>query len=121
MYDLGSSIGTTVAGNSGAAGSTRSELYNPYAIQVTANSTMFILDATNYRVLRWQLGDPVGYVVAGGNGAGATFSTMGTSYGLFLDSQYNIFLSEYSNHRITRWAATNQTAGSLVCLNEKYL
>jgi hypothetical protein len=76
---------------------------------------MFILDGSNYRVLRWQLLDPLGYVVAGGRGIGTTYDKIGTSYGLFVDSQYNIYLSEYSNNRITKWAAGNTTASLLVC------
>lgn len=75
---------------------------------------MYILDATNYRVLRWQLGEPLGYVVAGGRGLGSTFDRIGTSYGLFIDTQYNIYVSESSNNRVTRWAAGNTTASLLV-------
>ena len=113
-FDLGSSMGSTIAGNSGVAGASRSELNFPVAIKLVDISTMYILDLNNFRVLRWQLNEPLGYVVAGGRGSGTTFDRMGSSYDLFIDSQYNIYISETGNNRVTRWAAGNTTAGMLV-------
>lgn len=78
---------------------------------------MFILDNYNFRILKWQSGDPLGYVVAGGRGQGATFDKMGYSYGIFVDVLYNIYLSEQGNHRVTIWSAGNTTAGRLVRFN----
>ena len=75
---------------------------------------MFILDGSNYRVLRWQKGEPVGIIVAGGNGGGAAFTQIGTSYAMFVDSQYNIYVSENTNHRVTKWFNGNTTTGLLV-------
>jgi sugar lactone lactonase YvrE len=113
-FSSGSSVGTTVAGVTGNYGSSRAQLYNPYGISVTPNGTMFIMDTSNYRVLRWQLGDPLGYIVAGGNGNGGAFTQIGTSYSLFVDSQYNIYVSDSGNSRVTKWFAGNTTAGTLV-------
>ncbi|CAF4520227.1 unnamed protein product, partial [Rotaria sp. Silwood2] len=113
-FPRGTTTGITVAGSSGSAGSTYSQLYNPSAIYVDSNRAMYILDTTNYRVLRWQFGDPFGYVVAGGNGAGAALTQITTSYGMFVDSQSNVYVSESGNHRVTLWLSTNATAGILV-------
>jgi hypothetical protein len=113
-YARGSFTGTTVAGFSLSPGSSRSELYYPSAITISENGTMFILDDYNHRVLRWQVGDQMGVIVAGGNGLGAAFTQMGYSAGIFVDSRLNIYLSENSNHRITMWSAGNTTAGQLV-------
>ena len=107
-------MGTTVAGVTSSAGSTRSQLYNPYGIYVTPNGTMFILDTTNYRILRWPINEPMGTVVAAGQGNGAGFNQIGVSYSMFVDDRFNIFISENSNHRITRWSIDNVTAGVLV-------
>ena len=114
QFPLGSFAGTTVAGFSLGSGSSRSEFNNPTDIQVTRNGTMFILDRDNYRVLRWQVGDSFGTVVAGGRGLGASFIQMGTCYSIFVDNQYNVYVSENSNHRITLWMNGNTTAGRLV-------
>lgn len=109
----GSNIGTTVAGVTGTWGSSRSQLYNPYGIHVTPNGTMFILDTSNSRVLRWEVGEPIGTLVAGGQG-GSAFNQIGTSYSMFVDSRFNIYISESSNHRITRWGVDNSSSGVLV-------
>lgn len=77
---------------------------------------MFILDTTNYRVLRWKLGEPMGTVVAGGNSWGANLNQITTSYAMFVDSLQNVYVSEYGNHRITLWSVTNRTSGTLVCI-----
>ncbi|CAF5011905.1 unnamed protein product, partial [Rotaria sp. Silwood1] len=114
LFRSGQTVGTTVAGTTGTAGGTYAQLSSPYGITVTQNGTMFIMDTNNYRVLRWQLGDPMGYIVAGGNGAGGAFTQIGTSYCLFVDNQYNVYISENSNHRVTVWYNQNKTAGALV-------
>lgn len=111
---LGSPTGITVAGTTASAGSTFSQLNNPYAVYVDPNRYMYILDTSNYRVLKWQLGEPLGYVVAGGNGGGGALTQLGTSYAMFVDNQRNIYVSESGNHRVTLWLATNTTSGILV-------
>ena len=75
---------------------------------------MFIIDTSNYRILRWQIGEPMGYVVAGGHGNGAGFTQIGATYGMFIDVQQNIYLSEQTNHRATLWYQGNNTASILV-------
>ena len=78
---------------------------------------MFVLDRDNYRVLKWQVGDTLGYVVVAGRGNGAAFNQIGTSYGMFVDSNWNIYISEQSNHRVTLWSQANLTAGVLVSVH----
>ena len=101
--------GFTLAGGSGL-----NELYNPSAIFVTPNGTLYILDSTNYRVQRWASGEPLGFIVAGGRGLGTAYTQIGTSYGLYVDNQYNVWVSEYSNHRVTRWVVGNTATGTRV-------
>ncbi|CAF4947046.1 unnamed protein product, partial [Rotaria socialis] len=113
-FQPGSLTGSTVAGVTGSSGSSQSQLYYPTSISVTKNETMFIMDTSNYRVLKWAVGDPLGYVVAGGNGNGGAFTQIGASYALFIDAQYNIYISDNSNNRITKWLNGNTTAGALI-------
>ena len=110
----GSNIGTTIAGFSLGSGGSRSELYYPTAISVTTNGTMFISDNYNFRVLRWDVGDQLGYVIAGGRGLSSAFTNMGYSGALFVDQFYNVYVSEQNYHRITLWSNGNTTAGRLV-------
>lgn len=113
-YAQGAHVGSTVAGNSGTLGYGRSELYNPFAIRVSENGTMFILDSYNYRVIRWATGDPLGTVVVNGRGSGSTLDRIGLSNGLFLDTSSNIFVSDTGNNRVTKWFYNNNTIGFLV-------
>ena len=110
----GSSTGQTVAGITGSGGSARSLLYYPTAISVLSNGSMYIMDSSNYRVLKWQVGEPLGYIVAGGGGNGAQMNQIGASYQLFIDNQYNVYVSENSNHRVTKWSNSNSSTGYLV-------
>lgn len=75
---------------------------------------MYILDTSNYRVLRWKVGEPMGFVVAGGNGWGSALTQITTSYAMFVDNQRTVYVSEYSNHRVTMWSASNTTNAVLV-------
>ena len=116
-HSLGSLLGTTVAGSGTTAGSSLSQLYNPSAIYVGPNRVMYILDLSNYRVLRWNFGEPLGTVVAGGQGAGSNLNQISTSYGMFVDSQFNIYVSDTGNSRVTLWSVTNTTSGILVSID----
>ena len=114
-FPRGSTTGTTIAGSSsGTAGSSLSELNSPYYVHVDPNRLMYILDTSNYRVLKWQLNEPLGFVVAGGNGNGAQLTQIGVSYSMFVDSNGNVYVSESSNHRVTFWSTTNSSYGVLV-------
>jgi len=77
---------------------------------------MFIVDSSNYRIMKWNTGDSLGYIVAGGNGNGAGFNQFGLCYALFVDSSFNIYVSDNSYHRITFWSVSNTTSGILVRL-----
>lgn len=82
-----------------------------------SNGALYVLDSSNFRVLRWI--NNVATVVAGGRGAGSAFDRMSTSYYLFVDSGANIYLSDYSNNRVTFWAANNPNISQLVGLSSK--
>lgn len=103
-----------MAGITGSAGSALAQLNNPSAVYIDQNDDMYILDTSNYRVLRWSIGDQLGTIVVNGRGAGSTLDRIGVSYAMFVDSQSNIYVSEYGNHRVTRWTSGNNTAGQLV-------
>lgn len=110
----GSNIGTTVAGVTSSPGSTFAQLYNPSAISIDANDFMYILDTTNYRVLKWKLGDQLGSIVVNGRGSGSTLDKIGASYAMCFDNLNNIYVSEYGNNRVTKWSLSNNTVGQLV-------
>ena len=75
---------------------------------------MYILDAHNYRVLRWQLGEAFGVIVVNGRGSGTTLDKIGLSYSMYVDMFYNIYISDQGNHRVVLWTAGNNTISRIV-------
>ncbi|CAF4991906.1 unnamed protein product, partial [Rotaria sp. Silwood1] len=113
-----STSGVTVAGFSTSGGSGYSQLLYPTSMFIDCNETMYILDSSNYRVVRWLSGEPLGFTVAAGHGYGSTLDKIGTSYAIYLDDQSNIYISDNSNHRVTKWFNGNHTTGVMVCIIE---
>jgi hypothetical protein len=123
MY-VGSTSATnavTVAGFTLSGGSGYSEFNGPTSIRVDLNGVMYIMDRSNYRVVKWLPGQPLGFTVAAG-ASGSTLDKIGLSYAICLDNQTNIYISDYTYHRVTMWLNGNTTTGYLVsslCMNEK--
>ncbi|CAF5167972.1 unnamed protein product, partial [Rotaria sp. Silwood1] len=104
--EICSTSGTTVAGITSNNGGSYSQLYYPTAVYVNPSGTMYIADWSNCRVMKWQVGDPLGYVVAGGNGCGGALTQIYNCYGMFVDNQSNIYIADYQNHRVVKWLGT---------------
>ena len=63
---LGTSVGTTIAGqNNGTNGSSLAYLNSPRGIQVDINGNLYIADMHNHRVVMWSNGASTGTIVAG--------------------------------------------------------
>lgn len=77
---------------------------------------MYILDTTNYRVLKWKYGEPLGYIVAGNQVSGSGLNQISTSYAMFVDTQSNVYVSDSGNNRVTKWLSTNTTYGIVVLM-----
>ena len=78
---------------------------------------MYIMDMYNYRVLKVLPGEPLGSVVAGGQGSGSSLTQLGACYGVAIDSQSNVYVSDYSYHRVTKWVTS--AAGTIVSISAK--
>ncbi|CAF1614150.1 unnamed protein product [Rotaria magnacalcarata] len=101
-----------VGGSATGTAVTNLTLSNPCDLYVDNNNVLYILDTSNYRVLRWS--NNVVTVVAGGFGAGSTYDKMSTSYSMFIDASYNIYVSDYGNHRVALWSAGYPNMSQLV-------
>lgn len=93
---IGTAFGTTVAGESGVAGSWSYQLNSPTAIMFDVNGLMYILDAGNSRIVRWTVGMNYGFTLVS--------SPMSTPYGFAFDYSNNIILADSSNHRIVSYS-----------------
>ncbi|CAF2143723.1 unnamed protein product [Rotaria magnacalcarata] len=54
-------------------------------------------------VRRYQLGEQIGTLVAGGNGAGDGLNQLNVPTYLFVDRQQNVYVSDKWNHRVIKW------------------
>ena len=93
---LGSSLGVTVAGNTGDAGPWSYQFSSPTAITFDQYGYMYIMDAGNDRVQKWWPGGTYGVTVAK--------TTMATPHGLKFDRQSNLVIADTSYHRVISFA-----------------
>lgn len=95
----------TVAGGLGA-GSDSLHLHYPRGIDIGADGSLYIADATNHRVQLVTFdsaGAPQPAVtIAGGNGSGPDPDQFATPYDLDLDDEGTLYIADTSNNRIQR-------------------
>ncbi|CAF2029309.1 unnamed protein product, partial [Rotaria magnacalcarata] len=61
---------------------------------------LYVSDVAKHEVRRYQLGEKIGTLVAGGNGQGGGLNQLNRPAYLFVDRQQNVYISEYNNHRV---------------------
>lgn len=103
----GSGIGVTVAGGNGA-GSAANQLYRPTDIRISRlDGSIYIADASNNRIQKWQINATSGITFAGNpNGiAGRTPYLFNSSYSLAIDyAEKYLYVSDNVNNRIQRFS-----------------
>jgi sugar lactone lactonase YvrE len=101
--------GVSYAGT-GVAGVALNQLSFPTGIFMNSNDTLYIDDASNYRVVSYLINATTGTVVAGGNGNGAALNQLGggARYN-YVDSNGSIYIVDLINSRIVRWASGGAT------------
>ncbi|CAF0831383.1 unnamed protein product [Adineta steineri] len=102
----GTGTGITVAGG-GGSGVGLNKLDGPSGVLVTRNGqTLYIADSNNNRVMRWNLGDTQGSVVAGSASgvAGKTNTLLSNPGDVALDpTETYLYVSDYNNNRVQRF------------------
>jgi sugar lactone lactonase YvrE len=112
MWKIGSSSGTTVAGQTANPGSALDQLHSPQAIWVDSKNNLYIADLLNHRIVKWQSQSSV--VVAGGNGAGNSPNQLNDPVGLYFDEPNNdLYISNYLGHSIMKWKI-GETQGTFI-------
>ena len=64
---------------------------------------LYVCDAENDEVRRWQIGDKQGTLVAGGNGKGDRLDQVNVPTGVFVDRDYNVYVADKGNARVMKW------------------
>ena len=95
--------GTIVAGGNQNNTNHRERLSNPDGLIVDSVGTMYIVDNTNHRVVRWCQGAEEGDVIVGGKGQGNEANQLRNPQDLAFDSDGNLYVVDWGNHRVQRF------------------
>lgn len=95
--------GTIVAGT-GTAGAGLNQLSSPQGIFITPNGNLFVVDATNRRVMKYTPDATSGIKVAGGNGSGAGLNQLNGPSFVYADANDTVYVSDVANNRVMKWA-----------------
>lgn len=91
--------GVTVAGGNGE-GNADNQLYQPAGIFVTPDSTVYVADRYNHRVMKWTRGATVGVVVAGVNKQGDGPEQLNYPTDVWVDHDGSLYVVDQNNHRV---------------------
>ena len=98
----GDKKGIVVAGGHGK-GEGLHQLNFPTHLFVDGQSTLYVSDTDNNRVMKWMKGTTEGIVVAGGNGHGKGLTQLSQPRGLWVDGCGHVYVVDFGNHRVMRW------------------
>jgi sugar lactone lactonase YvrE len=84
--------------------------YHPAGMHYQESTgSLFVAEAGNHRVVRWDPGAMEPVVVAGGNGAGSSANQLNSPLDVFVTASGSVYVSDYGNHRVVRWdSSANQ-------------
>ncbi|CAF1524537.1 unnamed protein product, partial [Adineta steineri] len=94
--------GITVAGGHGK-GYQLNQLSTPSFMFIDEDSSLYISDRDNHRVMKWRKDAREGKMVAGGNGQGGNLNQLSSPQGVIVDRLGQIYVIDRGNHRIMRW------------------
>jgi hypothetical protein len=93
---------TIVAGGNGAGNDLR-KFSQPMFIFVDKDYSIYVVDKSNHRVMKWTKNATEGIVVAGGNRDGANLTQLSNPSGVVVDHLGNIYVTDTFNNRVMRW------------------
>ncbi|CAF1546100.1 unnamed protein product, partial [Rotaria magnacalcarata] len=63
----------------------------------------YVADFGKHDVRRYQLGENIGTLVAGGNGQGDELNQLNHPAYLFVDRDHSLYVSNWNNNRVMKW------------------
>jgi len=93
---------TIVAGGNGAGNDLR-QFSQPMFMFVDKDYSVYVVDKSNHRVMKWTKNATEGIVVAGGNRDGANLRQLSNPSGVVVDHLGNVYVTDTGNHRVMRW------------------
>jgi sugar lactone lactonase YvrE len=89
----GAKEGIIVADGQGK-GDALTQLLCPVGLAVDQLGTIYVVDCSNHRVMRWCKGATQGIIVVGGNGPGEQSNQLYSPVGLAFDRQSNLYIGD---------------------------
>jgi DNA-binding beta-propeller fold protein YncE len=93
---------TIVAGGNGF-GNSLAQLGYANFIFVDKDYSIYVVDQSNHRVMKWIQNAEEGIVVAGGNDNGDNLTQLSDPLGIIVDHLGNVYVTDTYNHRVMRW------------------
>ncbi|CAF3007284.1 unnamed protein product, partial [Rotaria sp. Silwood2] len=72
-------------------------------LAIDENNSIYVTDNARDEVVRYDVGDSEGTIVAGGNGKGDGLNQLNSPYRVFVDQDYSVYVSDEDNHRVMKW------------------
>ncbi|CAF1609403.1 unnamed protein product [Adineta ricciae] len=70
---------------------------------IDRNGDFYVSDWFNNKVIRWNMVNKEGTIVAGGNGNGNQSNQLSSPRGVFVDRDFSVYVADLENHRIMKW------------------
>jgi hypothetical protein len=103
-------VNGVIYAGTGIAGNALNQLSFPTGIFINSNDTLYIDDASNYRVLSYLTNATSGTVVAGTGVTGAALNQLGGGVRYnYVDTNGSIYIGDATNNRVVRWASGGAT------------
>ncbi|CAF3971782.1 unnamed protein product [Rotaria sordida] len=114
------STGITLAGVTGSAGASSTQLSTPYSMTLDSSNTLYIADRNNNRVQKFLTGSSTGTTIAGqSNGTGgAALNYLNYPSDVEVDINGNIYVVDSHNHRVL-FLPNGSSSGTIVAGNGK--
>jgi sugar lactone lactonase YvrE len=91
-----------VAGGNGG-GNHPGQFRTPRLIYVDKDYSVYVVDESNHRVMKWIKNATEGIVVAGGNDKGDKLTQLSKPLGVIVDHLGNVYVTDTYNDRVMRW------------------
>lgn len=94
------------------------QMSDPCGLCVDDDSTIYIADNENHRILAWKIGESSGHVVAGGNGKGNRDDQLNQPNDVIVDQDHDsLLICDWGNDRIVRWPRRGGSRGETIISN----
>lgn len=113
QWEIGISNRSILVAGGNGDGNNLAQLRLPGSMFIDKDYSVYVVDTSNHRVMKWMKNATQGIIVAGGNNRGKNLTQLSDPLGVFMDHLGNVYVADTSNHRVMRWI-NGATEGSII-------